>query len=313
MKTALCGAWHVHAEMYLKTALEYGEVAGIYEPEEKLLAPLREKYGLPVFADLNELLDSGAEGVLVCSPTNEHARQMREIASAGKHIFTEKVLALTEKDCLDVKAAVEAAGIRFVISLVHKYSGTMQTVKSVVDSGVLGKLNYFRFRNCHNGSTGGWLPEHFFRGTQCGGGAMIDLGAHGMYLADWLLGMPEAVSSAFTLSCPGGNNTESLEDNAVTVMRYADGLIALNETGFVSVGSPTALELGGETGYLRCADNVVEIRTAANGLKPETVKLLDPLPSPLVQFLTGEVLPGCGIDEAVRLTRLMELAYDGKF
>ena len=32
-------------------------------------------------------------------------------------------------------------------------------------------------------------------------------------------------------------------------------------------------------------------------------------PLPIVQFLTGNILPGCGMEEAKALTRMMEMAY----
>ena len=125
-------------------------------------------------------------------------------AKAGKHIFTEKVLALTDAECDAVEAAVNEAGVTFVISLFQKYIGSRKTVKAVADSGELGKINYLRFRNCHNGSTGNWLPAHFYNAEECGGGAMIDLGAHGMYLTEWVLGMPSTAASACIYAAVSG-------------------------------------------------------------------------------------------------------------
>ena len=64
-------------------------------------------------------------------------------------------------------------------------------------SGKLGKLNYVRVRKAHNGATGNWLPA-FYDPIACGGGAMVDLGAHPMYLLCDFLGEPRFVQSAFT-------------------------------------------------------------------------------------------------------------------
>ena len=54
------------------------------------------------------------------------------------------------------------------------------------------------------------------------------------------------VDQIFTVSCEAGGaiekNTDLVEDNAVTVMRFESGAIAINETGFVSDCSPKAID-----------------------------------------------------------------------
>ncbi|MBE6928730.1 MAG: Gfo/Idh/MocA family oxidoreductase [Ruminococcaceae bacterium] len=309
MKFAMCGVWHVHAPGYLNTALKYAECVGVFERDEARRKDFCEKNNLPEFASLDELLASDADSVIVCSASCDHAEDMVKLAKAGKNIFTEKVLALTTEECLAIEEAVKAAGVRFVISLPHKYAAGPRTVRAIVDSGELGKLNYVRLRNCHNGSTGDWLPDHFYDLRECGGGAMIDLGAHGMYIADWFLGLPVGYASAFTLANDNPRNADRVEDNAITIMQYANGAIAVNETGFVSVGSPMALEVGGDRGFVRWDDRGVVKSTWDTERKPVAVELLEAAPSPLEQFMSGEILPGCGMEEAKHLTAMMEGAY----
>lgn len=158
MKIALYGLWHVHAPQYYKTASEYGEVVGVYEENPQFRTSFCEKYGVPAFSSPEELLNSDADAVIVCTSTDLHADVMVSVANAGKDIFTEKVLALTSADCERVAEAVKKNGVRFVISYPWMFRGPIRTVKAISDSGELGVLNYFRFRNCHDGSTGGWLP-----------------------------------------------------------------------------------------------------------------------------------------------------------
>ena len=158
-----------------------------------------------------------------------------------------------------------------------------------------------------------FFGTHFYNREQCGGGAMIDLGAHGMYLTEWLLGMPTSAVSTFTVCCEAGGalakNTDMVEDNAVTVMRFEGGAIAINETGFVSECSPVVLEVHGEQGYVRMEnDRVLKCTKSTNHA---TVELTPPasMPSPIRQFLSGDVLPGCAIREAKALTKMMVMAY----
>ncbi len=319
MKIVICGLWHVHAEGYYKTAAKYAEIVGVYEPNEAWRKDFCAKYGVPELLTMEDVVSCGADAAIVCTATDTHPEVICRLAEAGMDIFTEKVMALTSESADKIAAAVEKAGVKFVISYPHKYRAGAQTVKKVVDSGELGKLNYFRCRNAHNGSTGNWLPNHFYDAAACGGGAMIDLGAHGMYLSQWICGMPETAKSVFTLAC--GNpataekntdkvedNADKVEDNAVTVMGYADGCIAINETGFDSKGYPMTIEVCGEEGYVRFSGDKV-VKCTANGV--EEVPMEPALPEPLVQFCTGNILPGCGMEEAKCLTKLMEMAYAG--
>lgn len=313
MKTAIYGVWHVHATDYTKQAMQYGEVIGVYDVDAERRKNFCEQFGLHEFSSPEELLASEAEGVIVCSATNTHAEDIIKIANAKKHIFTEKVLALNEEDCERVREAVERNNVKFVISLFQKYGAPQRTVKKIAASGELGKINFMRFRNCHSGSSADWLPKHFYDREECGGGAMIDLGAHGMYLTDWILGMPERFTSVFGVACENKatslKNTDGVEDNAVTVMAYENGCIAINETGFVSYRSPLFLEVSGDKGYVRMdGDTVVKCTEQTNGEIVE-VKLEKELLPPIVQFLTGSIESGCSLQEAKNLTAMMVKAY----
>lgn len=309
MKVAISGVWHVHAPQYAAEAMKHGELVGVWDKDPEWRRAFAKKHGIREFKTLDELLASEAEGVIVCTASSEHMDVMIKIAEAGKDIFTEKVLALTAKDCLKVKAAVEKNGVRFVISLFQKYLAPIRTALSIARSGDLGKINYVRFRNCHTGASQDWLPKHFYSLEECGGGAMIDLGAHGMYIIEALLGVPERAKSIFTVAnvnpASAERNKDGVEDNAVTLMSYPDGAIAINETGFVSAACPRVLEIGGDRGYVR----VIGDTLTKSGELVDTADCLEAEPAPIVQFLTAKILPGCGIDEAIALTKMMEMAY----
>ena len=121
MKVAIYGVWHVHAGGYTRKAMEMGEVVGFYEKDDAFAEKFAEEFKLPRFSTPEELFESDAEAVIVCSATNEHVEDMVAIANAGKHIFTEKVLALTDEGCEEIEKAVKENDVGFVISLFQKY------------------------------------------------------------------------------------------------------------------------------------------------------------------------------------------------
>ena len=313
MKVAICGTWHVHAGHYTQVAkdTEGVEVIGVYEENEEWKKEFAKNFGIPAFETFDDLLKSGADMAIVCSATNKHHYYITELAKAKIDIFTEKVLALTVEDCEDIKNTIEENGVKFVISFVHKCDGGIRTIKKLVNDGALGKVNYVRFRNAHGGSFADWLPEYFYNAEQCGGGAMIDLGAHGMYLIDDILGLPEKYQSTFNVYAPVPKNKDRVEDHAVTVMTYGDGSIAINETGFVSPANPCMIEVGGEKGFVSyCEERGVELNNESTQYDLKKVEKLPDVPEPLEQMLSGIVAEGCGIEEAVNLTRMMEGAYN---
>ncbi|MCQ2425136.1 MAG: Gfo/Idh/MocA family oxidoreductase [Lachnospiraceae bacterium] len=313
MKTAILGTWHVHAGGYAGTAAELGTLTGVWEENEAWCREFAERFGIRQYASREELLADDIDGVIICSATNRHKEDVIAAARAGKAIFIEKVLALTEADCTEIRQVLKETGVPFVISFPWKFNGAVLTVRSLVESGDVGRVNYIRFRNAHTGSSGDWLPPHFYNAAQCGGGAMIDLGAHGMYLIDMLKGLPESYSSAFGLFCGKPSvlekNVDRVEDNAVTAMTYADGCVAVNETGFNTSGCPTILEVGGEEGYITMTGDTVVHNSPATEHKTVPAALLPGQPAPIVQFMNGKVPEGCGIEEAIRLTVMMEGAY----
>ena len=90
-------------------------------------------------------------------------------------------------------------------------------------------------------------------------------------------------------------------------MSFESGAIAVNETGFVSQGCPETFEIGGDKGYL-VATRACATYTEA-GKAPVALDLPERVKSPLDCFLTETSAEGCGIDEAIALTKMMVGAY----
>lgn len=309
MKAALIGTWHVHAEAYARefTSDPRCELAAVWDPDMEKAEAFVKQFGGKAFDDIDKLYaEAEFDSVMICSATNEHVPLIVRAAEEGKHIFTEKVLALTTKGAEEIRDAVVKAGVKFTISYTHKANPGLTFAKKAVESGKLGEITYARVRNAHNGSLAGWLPPHFYDKEQCGGGAMMDLGAHPMYTLLWLVGEPESVTSTFTTV-----TGKPVEDNAVSVLKYKNGAIGVSETGFVSGCGNYVLELIGTKGGVRIVDDQTAI-SEDNGpwqVVPMPEEDKDPIFHWIDDVIDGIPASEFGIDEAVRLTRLMEAAY----
>lgn len=308
---AMLGRWHVHADGYANeiNALPDCHISKVWDPDEANARSWAEKLGCETASVEEILADPSIEGVVICCATNEHTSLLLRACASGKAVFTEKVLTLNSKDAEAVRKAVIENNTRFAISFPHFSEPGTQFAVNAARSGKLGTINYARVRKAHNGSLAGWLPPHFYDPVACGGGAMIDLGAHPMYLLCALLGGPVEVQSTFTEMTGKG-----VEDNAVSLLRFESGAIGVSETGFVSVKYPFTIELGGTEGALLMRDQKVTwccAETNHEWCSAENLPVR--LPSPLVQWATAEkpedISPDFNINVAVRLTRVMEMAY----
>ncbi|MDD3409379.1 MAG: Gfo/Idh/MocA family oxidoreductase [Eubacteriales bacterium] len=311
---AMLGKWHVHAPQYAEVLrkLPGCRVAKVWDPNETVAQEWAKELGCESASLENILADESIEGVVIGTATNEHTQVILRAVEAGKALFTEKVLALTNEDAELLRDAVLKHHTRFAISFPHINEAGVRFALQTALSGKLGSVNYARVRKAHDGATAGWLPAHFFDAQACGGGAMIDLGAHPMYLLCALLGEPERVQSEFTQVTGKG-----VEDNAVSLIRFANGAIGVSETGFVSRSYPFTVEIGGTEGGLLLRDNDVTYCCPETDNKWRTPEALpESLPLPLAQWALAdkpEDIPAeIGIDVAVRLTRVMVAAYAAK-
>ncbi|MDF2803556.1 MAG: hypothetical protein K0S61_3459 [Anaerocolumna sp.] len=309
MNIAIISYWHVHAEGYTKEIIEKtgSKVCALWDEDKARGEKYAESFGITFYEDYDELLrNEDIQGVVINSATNKHTELILKAIKAGKKIFSEKVLALTNADCLEIKKALEENNGELTLSLVKKCNSQFLFAKSLIDSGRLGRITYARVRNVHDGSIGNWLPDHFYNQEQCGGGAMIDLGAHPMYLLNWFLGTPKYVQSVFTDVTGHG-----VEDNAVSVIEFEKGVIGVAETGFVSVYTPTILEISGTKGTLIIKDKVTYAAVETNGEWITVDNLPEELPSPIVQWASNAFInkDEFGIEASIMLTRMMEAAY----
>lgn len=308
--------WHVHAKDYAKQieALNNVKITAVWDEDAKRGAEWAKELGADFEQELNTLLKrSDIDAVVVTTPTNLHAKVMVAAANNGKHIFTEKVMALTMKECREIAEAVKKSGVKFCISFPLRTQSHNLFAKQVAEEKLIGDITLLRVRNAHNGAIANWLPDFFYDSELCGGGAMMDLGAHPMYISRWILGKPNRISSMFN-SFTG----RAVEDNAVSIIEFENKAVAIVETGFVTAASPYSLEMYGTEGSLFVGgpDNKVRLKSNRTDspipgwITPS--KLPDPLPSAIVQWVNG-IMEGTeiyfGLEEGIQLTELMEGAY----
>lgn len=245
--------WHIHAADYARAALEHPdtEIVAVWDEDPMRGAAEAAALEVPFVADLGELLArDDVDAVVVDTPTSMHRDVIVAAARAGKHVFSEKVIAATATEADQVVAAVEAAGMAFVVSMWRSDEPSTAAIAELLATGALGRVTELRIRDGHpfalpsDEHPEGQLPAQFWHEPTAQGGILIDL-CHPVYLAALFLGLPEDVSAAF-----GRATGRDLEDNAVVSLRYPDGAIAVVETSSVTAFTPFSIEAHGTKGSL---------------------------------------------------------------
>ena len=188
-------------------------LAGTWDPNPAQAQGLVEEFGGQVYPSLEGLLEDPAiEAVVVVSPNPFHAEQTIAAAHAGKHVITEKPMALTLEDCDAMIATCQEAGVLLMVGQVLRYITPFGGCLEMVRRGDLGKLwgaNVTRL--------GTWtgVRRTTWRGNESWTKGMLwEIYVHRVD-SFWLLGRPENVlgtsrahrllpraSTSCTCSCP---------------------------------------------------------------------------------------------------------------
>lgn len=199
------------------------------------------------FQDWRGLLEEKLDVLIFCPEISAHAEVAEAFAARGVHLLTEKPLAGSVADADRMVAAARKAGVALVTNWPITWRPAVRAVKSIVDSGEIGEVVQFRWRNMaslgplahgssHPGSTTIGLVSEAEKASEwwhqkaAGGGALLDYCCYGACLAAWIVGMPQEVRAmAVNLMSPG-----DAEDNATLLLRFgrAVGTIEASWTSF---------------------------------------------------------------------------------
>ncbi len=176
---------HLHAHSYAAclNALPEAELAGIWDADRKRGRAAAKSYGTGFVGNLDRLLQSDLDGVIVCSENIHHKEHVLAAAKAGKWILCEKPLATTVPDAKAMIRACTKADVGLGTAFPCRYVTTLQDVKTRINKGELGTLVAAACTN--NGSfPGGWFADP----ALSGGGAVMDHTVHVADLLRWITG-----------------------------------------------------------------------------------------------------------------------------
>jgi predicted dehydrogenase/threonine dehydrogenase-like Zn-dependent dehydrogenase len=189
------------------------------------------RFGAAYFcSDYREILDDPQiDVVMVLSRNQHHFSQAFEALMAGKHVFVEKPMALTEAECRDLYNAVAMTGNQLTVGFNRRFAPFYKELKqSLKDRSGPAVID------CRVSSPG--ISGSYWMADPSIGGAIIGEAVHFVDLMYWLLESEPINVSAYTL--PTGKTDPVGENNLVATFRFADG--SIGTLNYSTIGSKKA-------------------------------------------------------------------------
>ncbi|MBN6710089.1 Gfo/Idh/MocA family oxidoreductase [Haemophilus haemoglobinophilus] len=195
--------------------------------------------------------DPNVDVVDICTPNFLHKEIALAAIANGKHVYSEKPLALTAADAKIMYEAAEKAGVKTLVGFNYIKNPTTQLAREIIERGEIGEV--IHFYGTHNedylASDKTPLDWHCVR-EKAGLGALGDLAAHIVQMSQYLVGSDiEKVIGDMETVIKDRPNPKNLaerlpvenEDQATAMVRFANGCMGTIETSRIACGRKMGL------------------------------------------------------------------------
>ncbi len=235
-----------HAEAFRMISSE-AEVVAIASPTAGHAKRLADRYDIPqVFTDYRNMMKQAElDVVTIAAPNYLHAQMTVDIANAGKHVICEKPLCMNLQEADLMIAACEAKGVLLMYAEELFFTPKYVRAKQMADEGAFGKVYLVKQCEKHFGPHADW----FWNMDLAGGGAVMDLGCHGIAFCSWFLGRPPVKSVYAQLNTHVHADKTRGDDDAVCIIEFDGGAVGIVENSWCRRGGmEDRIEVYGEGG-----------------------------------------------------------------
>jgi phthalate 4,5-cis-dihydrodiol dehydrogenase len=199
--------------------LEQIELTAVADVRKEAIESFAQKYRVETFNSLEEMVQSpNVDAVWIATPNLFHSEHTILAAEHGKHIICEKPMAINLEQCQAMIEAVERNGVKYVQGHSKIYEYPIRTMKSIIDSGDLGRLIHLNTWNFND-----WLLRPRLASevdTNQGGGVVFRQGPHQADIIRYLGGgIVKSVKGVTGRHLPSFNT----EGNYTAFLEFEDG------------------------------------------------------------------------------------------
>ncbi|MEV5027388.1 Gfo/Idh/MocA family protein [Paenibacillus sp. LPE1-1-1.1] len=240
----------IHLPLLKKTAEI--EVVGVYDitPQRRELAMNR---GFQVYSDLDAMIDSDLDALLIATPPNSHYQIASNALRKGKHVLVEKPVTESLSEAEHLASLAKERGLILSVFQNRRYDPDFLFLKNYLATDMLGEILFVERRHHMFGSGASFGVKSFYpdwrKEARYGGGALLDWGVH---LVDQLLqlnlGKVQQVDGRMTTL---RWNQSEVEDCVQANLSLQNGITMLLEVNFGSNASLPMWVVGGDRATLQ--------------------------------------------------------------
>lgn len=241
-----------HSLAFRNVAAVYGSVPLLprldllVDATEELAAAGARTLGYERWAtDWREAIEDPGIGLVdIVTPNDMHVEVALAAIEAGKHVYSEKPLALTAADARRMADAAASAGVTTMVGFTYLSNPAIALARQLIQRGDLGTIWSVRANFSLDAVSDPATPFAWrFERARAGSGALGDLGSHVIALVHALVGPIESVigqTSTFIAQRkePGSGALRTVENDDVThfMARFRNGASGLFEASRVASG-----------------------------------------------------------------------------
>jgi len=208
-------------------------VAGYSRSSEKREA-FQKDVGVSAAPAMDAILsDPAIEGVILTVPNEQHLPMAAQVAKAKKHVYTEKPIASSLVEGLQIAALQQKYGVTVTVGHSARLMGGIRRIREAIDKGELGKVAFIEANFSNNRAleltpkTWRWYKD------RAPGGPLSQLAIHQFDVLHYLGGeVVEASGIASKLSPVGAE----VDDQSMTLLKFADGKVGYVGSCWTSPG-----------------------------------------------------------------------------
>lgn len=215
--------------------------------------------------DYKEVLkDDDIDLVMITTRHNLHYPMIIDAAKAGKAIYVEKPMCLTEEELNEIIKVISETKIPLIVGFNRRYAPLAVKAKQLLKQKHRPYLINYRVN-------AGFVPkDHWIQDPKVGGGRIIGECCHFFDLFNYFV--EAEVESISVKSIPVNDTTVAAQDNSVAVLKWTDG--SLTTLTYTALGHPDLpkerIEIFANGGGMTI-DDFVELKLY--GFKEKGIKL----------------------------------------
>lgn len=208
---------------------QYCELRGLVTGSPEKVPQWQQEYGIAdrniySYETMHQVADNPDIDVLyIVVPTGLHEKYALIAANAGKHVWCEKPMAMTERECLSIIGACNKNGVQLAVGYRMQHEPNTRTVMSYASSQPYGKLKNIIAKAGYAG--GAPNPDNWRLSRKLGGGALYDMGVYPINAARYTAGS-EPVAVTARLEVERKNVFKEVDESAYLTLEFPGGVIA---------------------------------------------------------------------------------------